>query len=73
MQLFKVVLTRPDPCTAYPLPRPLQADDVPAIISSKAGLKYVGEQVDAMKAVSKAYRDRSLQEFQVRGGGRKKV
>lgn len=29
----------------------------------------MGEQVDAMKAVSKAYRDRSLQEFQVGGGG----
>lgn len=31
----------------------------------------MGEQVDAMKAVSKAYRDRSLQEFQVRGWGGK--
>jgi 26S proteasome regulatory subunit N6 len=42
-----------------------QADDVPTIISSKVGLKYVGPQVDAMRNVAKAYHDRSLQEFQV--------
>lgn len=41
-----------------------QADDVPSIISSKAGLKYTGEQVDAMRLVAKAYHDRSLQTFQ---------
>lgn len=41
--------------------------DVPAIISSKAGLKYSGSDVDAMRAVAKAHQERSLQ---VGSGGR---
>ncbi len=42
-----------------------QANEVPSIINSKAGLKYTGRHVDSMKQVAKAYQDRSLQDFQV--------
>ncbi|ONK61562.1 uncharacterized protein A4U43_C08F31270 [Asparagus officinalis] len=41
-----------------------QADDVAGIISSKAGLNYVGPDVDAMKAVADAYSKRSLKFFE---------
>ncbi|KAK7836156.1 26S proteasome non-ATPase regulatory subunit 11 homolog [Quercus suber] len=41
-----------------------QADDVAGIISSKAGLQYVGPELDAMKAVADAYSKRSLKLFE---------
>ncbi|KAL5064847.1 hypothetical protein RYX36_026584, partial [Vicia faba] len=40
-----------------------QADDVAGIISSKAGLQYVGPDLDAMKAVADAHSKRSLKLF----------
>ncbi|KNA20239.1 hypothetical protein SOVF_054100 [Spinacia oleracea] len=41
-----------------------QADDVAGIISSKAGLKYLGPELDAMKAIADAYSKRSLKLFE---------
>ncbi|KAJ0976112.1 hypothetical protein J5N97_018077 [Dioscorea zingiberensis] len=41
-----------------------QADDVAGIISSKAGLQYVGPELDAMKAVADAHAKRSLKFFE---------
>ncbi|URE35181.1 26S proteasome non-atpase regulatory subunit [Musa troglodytarum] len=41
-----------------------QADDVSGIISSKAGLQYVGPDLDAMKAVADAHSKRSLKFFE---------
>ncbi|KAG1334257.1 26S proteasome non-ATPase regulatory subunit 11 [Cocos nucifera] len=41
-----------------------QADDVAGIISSKAGLHYVGPDLDAMKAVADAHSKRSLKLFE---------
>ena len=43
-----------------------QADDVHSIISTKAGLKYTGLDIDAMKAVAEAHSKRSLQVLQTR-------
>ncbi|XP_078441941.1 non-ATPase subunit 9 [Wolffia australiana] len=37
-----------------------QADDVAGLIATKAGLLYVGEEVDAMKAVAEAHSKRSV-------------
>ncbi|XP_074569795.1 26S proteasome non-ATPase regulatory subunit 11 homolog [Curcuma longa] len=41
-----------------------QADDVAGIISSKAGLQYLGPDLDAMKAVADAHSNRSLKLFE---------
>ncbi|KAK9843798.1 hypothetical protein WJX81_006798 [Elliptochloris bilobata] len=39
------------------------AEEVPGIVASKAGLKHAGAEVDAMRAVAKAAQERSLQAF----------
>uniref|UniRef100_A0A7S0V359 PCI domain-containing protein n=1 Tax=Polytomella parva TaxID=51329 RepID=A0A7S0V359_9CHLO len=41
-----------------------QSDEVPAVIGSKAGLRFAGPEVDAMRAVAQAHRERSLKNFQ---------
>ena len=41
-----------------------QAEDVGALIASKGGLQHQGEALDAMKAVSEAYKARSLKDLQ---------
>ncbi|MCO5608433.1 hypothetical protein L7F22_062643 [Adiantum nelumboides] len=41
-----------------------QADDVAGLISSKAGLKYTGVDLVAMKAVAEAYSKRFLKDFE---------
>lgn len=41
-----------------------QADDVAGVISSKAGLQYLGPELDAMKAVADAHSKRSLKFFE---------
>ncbi|URD90590.1 26S proteasome non-atpase regulatory subunit [Musa troglodytarum] len=41
-----------------------QADDVASIIASKAGLQYLGPDLDAMKAVADAHSKRSLKSFE---------
>lgn len=40
------------------------AHEVPAIVQSKAGLRFEGDEVDSLKAIAKAFADRSLSGFQ---------
>ncbi|KAL4505921.1 hypothetical protein ABPG72_013682 [Tetrahymena utriculariae] len=39
-------------------------DDIAQILNGKYGLKYAGKDLDAMKLVAKAYREKSLAQFQ---------
>jgi 26S proteasome regulatory subunit N6 len=41
-----------------------QSEDVNSIVHGKLAMKYLGPEVDAMKAVAKAHQNRSLQEFE---------
>ncbi len=42
----------------------LQAEEVPTLLQSKSASKYAGAQLDAMKTVAAAYKNRSLKEFE---------
>jgi 26S proteasome regulatory subunit N6 len=50
MLLTKIMMNKPD--------------DVPGVLTSKLALKYAGAQVDALRAIAAACRDRSLHDFE---------
>lgn len=50
MLLTKIMMNKPD--------------EVPGVLTSKLALKYAGAQVDALRAIAAACRDRSLHEFE---------
>lgn len=41
------------------------ASEVPALLSSKIGMKHSGKELEAMAAVARAAKDFSLEEFRV--------
>jgi 26S proteasome regulatory subunit N6 len=40
------------------------AGEVPSILANKSSIKYLGEEIEAMSAVARAAKDRSLEQFQ---------
>lgn len=40
------------------------SDDIESLLTNKSVIKYAGRDIDAMKAIAKAYSNRSLKEFE---------
>ena len=69
-EAFEGFVTLADPralkCLKYMLLTKImnkQGDEVATISNSKNALKYSGEEIESMKAIAKAYKTRSLQDF----------